>query len=112
MEARAVPPRVGRPIVGLDLGSSRAWSAAWALWRNGRSECYALAPGVPDLQSRERQDCMPRWSVYGLWLQSGVLLVDAGRRVSRPKKLVEHLQAVGIRPEISFCDQVRAGKPT
>ena len=26
-------------------------------------------------------------------------------RVSRPKKLVEHLQAVGIRPEISFCDR-------
>ena len=79
MEARAVPPRVGRPIVGLDLGSSRAWSAAWALWRNGRSECYALAPGVPDLQSRERQDCMPH-GLYTALASSGVLLVDAGRQ--------------------------------
>ena len=104
VEARAVPAREGRPVVGLDLGSSRAWSAAWALWRNGRSECYALAPGVPDLQSRERQDCMPA-GLYRALAQSGVLLVDAGRRVSRPKKLVEHLQAVGIRPEISFCDR-------
>ena len=104
VEAREAPPRVGRPIVGLDLGSSRAWSAAWSLWRNGRSECFALAPGVPDLKSRERQDCMPN-GLYQALSQSGVLLVDAGRRVSRPKKLVEHLQAVGIRPEISFCDR-------
>ena len=104
VEAREASPRVGRPIVGLDLGSSRAWSAAWALWRNGRSECFALAPGVPDLKSRERQDCMPA-GLYQALSQSGVLLVDSGRRVSRPKKLVEHLQAVGIRPEISFCDR-------
>ena len=86
VEAREAPPRVGRPVVGLDLGSSRAWSAAWALWRNGRSECYALSPGVPDLKSRERQDCMPN-GLYQALSQSGVLLVDAGRRVSRPKKL-------------------------
>ena len=40
LEAREAPPRQGRPIVGLDLGSERSWSAAWAIWPNGRSECY------------------------------------------------------------------------
>ena len=48
VEARPVPARHGRPIVGLDLGAERSWSAAWALWTNGRSECYAVCPGVPD----------------------------------------------------------------
>ena len=57
VEARDVPPRVGRPIVGLDLGAERSWSAAWCLWQNGRSECYALAPGIPDLAERERAGC-------------------------------------------------------
>ena len=39
VEARPVPPREGRPIIGLDLGAERSWSAAWCLWPNGRSEC-------------------------------------------------------------------------
>ena len=36
VETRPVPPAEGRPIVGLDVGSSRAWSMAAVLWRNGR----------------------------------------------------------------------------
>ena len=43
---RPVPEREGRPIVGIDLGAGRAWSAAVALWRNGRVEALAVVPRV------------------------------------------------------------------
>ena len=104
VEARDVPPREGRPVVGLDLGSERSWSAAWALWRNGRSECYAVCPGVPDLSERERQDAMPR-GLYRRLAADGVLLVDEGLRVSRPATLIDHLVSVGIRPAVMLCDR-------
>ena len=35
--ARPVPDPDGKPVVGLDLGAGRSWSAAVALWRNGRT---------------------------------------------------------------------------
>ena len=35
---RAVPPAYGRPLVGVDMGQSRAWSAAVAIYPNGRTE--------------------------------------------------------------------------
>ena len=35
----------GAPIVGLDLGGTRSWSAAAAIWPSGRIESWALAPG-------------------------------------------------------------------
>ena len=57
--ARDVPERQGRPIVGVDLGGGRAWSAAVALYPNGRVECKAVAPGVPDLEAQEVRDRVP-----------------------------------------------------
>ena len=54
--AREVPEREGRPIVGVDLGGGRAWSAAVAVWGNGRVEARAVAPGLPDLEEQERRD--------------------------------------------------------
>ena len=50
--ARDVPPREGKPIVGVDLGGGRAWSAAVAVWGNGRVECKAVAPGIPDMDEQ------------------------------------------------------------
>ena len=104
VEAREAPPRVGRPILGFDLGQSRSWSAAWAIWSNGRCECYALAPGVPSLEERERQDAMPR-GLYRKLADEGTLIVDEGLRVSRPSRLVEHLREIGIEPEVVFADR-------
>ena len=59
IESRPVPERVGKAIVGVDLGGGRAWSSAVALWENGRCEALALAPGVPDLAEQERRDRVP-----------------------------------------------------
>ena len=100
--------RVGRPIVGLDLGAERSWSAAWVLWPNGRSECYALCPGVPDLAERERADAMPQ-GLYRRLADDGVLLVDEGLRVSRPSVLLDHLTGRGINPAVIYCDRFMLG---
>ena len=108
VEAREVPPREGRPIVGLDVGSERSWSGAWALWPNGRSEAYALCPGIPDLDARERQDGIPR-GLYRRLHQDGVLLVDEDLRVSRPAVLIDHLFGLGIRPRAILCDRFMLG---
>ena len=109
VEAREVLPRVGRPIVGLDLGGERSWSAAWCMWKNGRSECYALAPGIPSLAERERQDSMPR-GLYRALASAGVLEVEDGLRVSRPETLFTGLLSRGIRPRVVFCDRFMLGQ--
>ena len=57
--ARPVPDRDGAPIVGLDLGGGRAWSAAIAVWPSGRVEAIAVAPGIPDLDAQEKRDRAP-----------------------------------------------------
>ena len=108
VEGRPVPGRQGRPLVGLDLGAERSWSAAWCTWPNGRSECYAVCPGIPNLAERERQDAMPR-GLYRRLLDDGVLVVDEDLRVSRPTTLIDHLVGVGIRPQTIYCDRFQIG---
>ena len=58
--ARDVPERVGAPIVGIDLGGGRAWSAAVALWQSGRCEALAVAPGLPSIQAQEHRTELKR----------------------------------------------------
>ena len=45
MASREVADQRGRPIVAIDLGGGRAWSAATAIWQSGRVEAVAIAPG-------------------------------------------------------------------
>ncbi len=104
VERREVPPRQGRPLVGLDVGYSRSWTGCWATWPNGRSECWALCGGVPDLAERERQDGVPR-GLYRKLHADGVLLVEEGLRTSRIATLLEHLDDERIVPEAMFADR-------
>ena len=54
--ARPVPPPDGRPLVALDLGRNRSFSAAVALWKSGRCEAVAVAPGIPSIADQEKRD--------------------------------------------------------
>ena len=81
---RPVPPRQGRPLFAYDLGGGRAWSAGVALWRSGRVECLAVAPGIPGLAEQEKRDRVPR-GTYRQLAQSGALLIAAGLRVQNPR---------------------------
>ena len=50
---RPVPDREGPCRIGADLGGSTAWSAAVAIWPNGRTECFGLTAGIPNIGARK-----------------------------------------------------------
>ena len=102
--ARASPARSGRPVVGVDCGAGRAWSAATALWRNGRAESVAVAPGTPSLTEQEKRDQVPR-GTYQRLAAAGVLTTDGDRRVPRVSALVERV--LTWRPSVIVCDRFR-----
>ena len=64
----------------MDLGGSRSWSAACAVWPSGRVESWALAPGVPSLSEQEREDQVAE-GAYRELVRSGGLAVDDARAV-------------------------------
>ena len=75
--ARPVPECEGSPIVGVDLGGSRSWSAAAAIWPSGRVESWALAPGVPTLSEQEREDQVSEGAYVELARSGGLAVDDA-----------------------------------
>ena len=104
--ARPVPPREGRPICGYDLGAGRSWSAATALWRNGRVECLAVAPGIPSLEAQERRDRVPP-GTYRHLASQGSLRVATGLRVQPPAQLHRAATTAWGRLEVILCDRFR-----
>ena len=106
--ARPVPARQGRPVVGVDLGGGRSWSGAVATWRNGRTECFALAPGVPALEAQETRDRAHRGAYTSLHA-AGALMVDPGRRVPLVGVLVD-VALERWQPEVIICDRFRLGE--
>lgn len=103
---REVPERRGRPVVGIDLGGGRAWSAAVAIWPSGRMEAVAVAPGVPDMVEQERRDRVPS-STYSRLVEAGALKVAHGLRVQPPKQLVDMILTKWGRPVSVTCDRFR-----
>ena len=103
--ARSVPGIEGSPIVGLDLGGTRSWSAASAIWPSGRIEAWALAPGVPSLADQEREDQVHE-GTYSELVKSGGLAVDVGRAVPGIERLLSRIWAWS--PSCIVCDNYRA----
>ena len=106
VESREVPIREGKPIVGVDLGNGRAWSAACALFPNGRVEALALAPGIPSLEAQERRDRVPA-GLYRKLRERGRLEVAEGLRVQPPKRLWEAIRREWGKPQVVICDRFR-----
>ena len=104
VESRPVPEADGRPIVGVDVGSSRSWSTAAVLWRSGRLDGLAVAPGEPALDGQERRDAKRR-GLYAELAATSLLTVDAGRRVVRVATLIDRVLA--FRPTVIVCDRFR-----
>ena len=97
IESRGVPERAGKPIVGVDLGGGRAWSAATAIYPNGRTEAIAVAPGIPSLEEQEKRDRVPRGTYERLY-DCGQLDVAEGLRVQPPAQLWEAIYERWGRP--------------
>ena len=109
MTARTVPDRKGRPVVGVDLGAGRAWSAATALWRSGRVEAIACAPGIPSLEAQEKRDRVPA-GTYRKLARDGSLMVAEGLRVQPPAQLVQAMRSAWGRPAVIVCDRFRVNE--
>ena len=90
--ARPVPECSGKPIIAVDLGGNRSWSAACAIFPSGRIEAWASAPGVPSLADQERADQVPT-GTYSELVRSGGLAVDVGRAVPGIERLLARVWA-------------------
>ena len=106
LTARAVPERQGLPIVGLDLGGGRAWSAAVAVWQSGRAEALAVAPGLPSIQAQEKRDRVNP-GTYQRLVDSGTLRIADGLRVQPPALLWEAIVSQWGTPGSILCDRFR-----
>ena len=106
MAKREVPERAGEPICAVDLGGSRAWSAALVIYPNGRVEARAVAPGIPSLADQEKRDRVPS-GTYRALADRGVLIQATGLRVPPPSVLVEQIKRTWGRPSRIICDRFR-----
>ena len=106
MAKRPVPEREGEPICAVDLGGSRAWSAALVIYPSGRIECLAVAPGLPSLEEQEKRDRVPR-GTYQALKDAGTLVQAAGLRVPPASLLVEQITKTWGRPSRLICDRFR-----
>ena len=104
--ARTVAERVGRPLVGIDLGQGRAFSAAVGIWKSGRIEAVAVCPGIPSIEAQETRDRVPR-GTYQALVDGGQLRVADGYRVPPVRLLVEHLTDEWGTPAGMLADRFR-----
>ena len=94
----------GGYVLGVDLGTSAAMSAAAAYHRDGRLEAVAVFPETPDLRERGLADGVG--SLYRRMHERGELLI-AGRRVSDIGALLAEVLARWGRPSAVVCDRWR-----
>ncbi|MDE0341949.1 MAG: terminase large subunit [Deltaproteobacteria bacterium] len=104
--AREVPPRQGRPVLGMDLGRDRAWCGLVALWPNKRVEALAVCPGEPNLAEQERRDGRPA-GTYQRLAQQGRLIVASGLRIPPASMVMEVALQEWGRPVSIVCDRFR-----
>ena len=106
---RDVAERSGKPIIGIDLGGGRAWSAAVAVWQSGRVEALASAPGIPNVEAQEDRDQVAR-GTYAALVESGKLRLAHGLRVQPPGALYQAVIEEWGQPELVICDRFRVGE--
>lgn len=90
--ARKPEPMEGQPVIGVDLGASRAWSAAVAIWPTHRVEAFAVCPGIPDISEQEQRDRVPAGSYQSL-VDDGHLIPARGLRVVPPAMVADMIRA-------------------
>ena len=104
--ARPVQAAEGLPIVGVDIGGGRAWSAAVGVWESGRVEALALAPGTPSIAAQEKRDRVPG-GTYQRLVESGALIPADGQRVPSVALLVDAITERWGGAAAIVCDRFR-----
>ena len=97
-------PGRGGHVLGIDLGTSAAMSAAAAYFPDGRLDAFAVFPEIPDLRQRGLAD-----GVGGRYLRMAERgeLMTAGRRVSDVRVLIGEALSRWGRPQAVVCDRWR-----
>ena len=106
MAQREVPEPQGQPLVAVDLGGGRSWSAAVAIYRSGLIQALAVAPGIPDLAAQEKRDRVASGTYQELH-DAGLLAVADGLRVQKPEQLWEMIKERWGVPAGIVCDLFR-----
>ena len=102
---KPIPEISGKPVIGLDLGGTRSWSAACSIWPSGRIESWAIAPGKPSLSDQEKEDQVAEGTYLEL-VRSGGLAVDEGQHVPSIERLLSRVW--NWNPTAIICDNYRA----
>ena len=106
LEGREVAPADGAPIVALDLGSNRAFSAAVAIWASGRVECLGVCPGKPSVEDQEKRDRAPR-GTYRRLIDEGSLIEAEGLQVPPVGLLWDAVLTAWGYPALLVADRFR-----
>ena len=97
--------RKGRYILGLDLGSGSAFSAASAYWpMSGGLDCFAVLPFLPSLIEKGRQDGVG--NLYQRMADRQELIL-AGQRVADVGALLREVLRRWGKPSVIVADRYR-----
>ena len=96
----------GRPIVGIDCGGSRAWSAAVCVYPSGLIDAVAVSAGIPDIEAQERRDRVSP-NTYAKLVDLGLLRTATGLRVPPISLLWETILERWGKPTNVVCDRFR-----
>lgn len=100
--------QAGRYVLGIDLGSGAAMSAAAGFWpHSGALEALAVFPELPGLEERGLRDGIGR--LYKDMANRDELLISGRRVASIPGLLKAVLERWG-RPGAIVCDRYREGE--
>ena len=102
--AEELPPRIGVPTIGVDLGESLSFTSAVAVYDNGRVEHFSQCPDTPDLSQRGRDDGVGEMYVEAH--RRGELLTNPGAVISVQSFVAELVDRWGI-PAMIACDDWR-----
>ncbi len=99
--------RAGPYVLGIDLGTNEAMSAAAAYWRGGMLDAFAVFPETPPLGERGLADGVGR--LYVRMAERGEL-IQAGARVSDLRALLAEVLARWRAPAAIFVDRWRVAE--
>ena len=104
---RDVGDRKGNLIVGIDLGFGRSWSASVGFWpETGRVEALAFCPGIPDVESQEIRDQIPR-GFYQRLVDESRLFIAHGLRVQPVDEFLRITLEQFGEPDVIIADRFR-----
>ena len=103
--AEGQAPKDGGFVLGIDLGTNAAMSAAAAYWpASGRLDCLALFPEIPSLDERGLNDAVG--ALYVNMARRGELM-QAGENVTDIAALLTHVRERWGVPARVVCDRWR-----